>query len=92
MRARVNNTNDDIKYLISCGIGCTPVLDLSEFLTKSDSFIDYSLPIKCFSNNSSLDLSKVNLPLYIATKGPLDLDLMNVEIGRQKGEKVLECY
>ena len=68
------------------------VLDLSEFLTKSDSFIDYSLPIKCFSNNSSLDLSKVNLPLYIATKGPLDLDLMNVEIGRQKGEKVLECY
>ena len=92
LRARVNNTNDDIKYLISCGIGCTPVLDLSEFLTKSDSFIDYSLPIKCFSNNSSLDLSKVNLPLYIATKGPLDLDLMNVEIGRQKGEKVLECY
>ena len=92
LRARVNNTNDDIKYLISCGIGCTPVLDLSEFLTESDSFIDYSLPIKCFSNNSSLDLSKVNLPLYIATKGPLDLDLMNVEIGRQKGEKVLECY
>ena len=92
LRARVNNTNDDIKYLISCGIGCTPVLDLSEFLTKSDSFIDYSLPIKCFSNNSSLDLSKVNLPLYIATKGPLDLDLMNIEIGRQKGEKVLECY
>tara|TARA_B100001094_G_scaffold326305_1_gene382190 strand:+ start:65 stop:2488 length:2424 start_codon:yes stop_codon:yes gene_type:complete len=92
LRARVNDKNDDIKYLISCGIGCTPVLDLSEFLTKSDSFIDYSLPIKCFSNNSSLDLSKVNLPLYIATKGPLDLDLMNVEIGRQKGEKVLECY
>ena len=92
LRARVNETNEDIKYLISCGIGCTPVLDLSEFLTKSDSFIDYSLPIKCFSNNSSLDLSKVNLPLYIATKGPLNLDLMNVEIGRQKGEKVLECY
>ena len=92
LRARVNETNQDIKYLISCGIGCTPVLDLSEFLTKSDSFIDYSLPIKCFSNNSSLDLSKVNLPLYIATKGPLDLDLMNVEIGRQEGEKVLECY
>ena len=92
LRARVNDTNDDIKYLISCGIGCTPVLDLSEFLTKSDSFIDYSLPIKCFSNNSSLDLSKVNLPLYIATKGPLNLDLMNVEIGRQEGEKVLECY
>jgi beta-glucosidase len=92
LRARVNETNEDIKYLISCGIGCTPVLDLSEFLTKSDTFIDYSLPIKCFSNNSSLDLSKVNLPLYIATKGPLDLDLMNVEIGREKGEKVLECY
>ena len=92
LRARVNETNQDIKYLISCGIGCTPVLDLSEFLTKSDSFIDYSLPIKCFSNNSSLDLSKVNLPLYIATKGPLNLDLMNVEIGRQEGEKVLECY
>jgi beta-glucosidase len=92
LRARVNETNEDIKYLISCGIGCTPVLDLSEFLTKSDSFIDYSLPIKCFSNNSSLDLSKVNLPLYIATKGPLNLDLMNVEIGRQEGEKVLECY
>ena len=92
LRARVNETNQDIKYLISCGIGCTPVLDLSEFLSKSDTFIDYSLPIKCFSNNSSLDLSKVNLPLYIATKGPLDLDLMNVEIGREKGEKVLECY
>ena len=92
LRARVNETNQDIKYLISCGIGCTPVLDLSEFLTKSDTFLDYSLPIKCFSNNSSLDLSKVNLPLYIATKGPLDLDLMNVEIGREKGEKVLECY
>ena len=92
LRARVNETNQDIKYLISCGIGCTPVLDLSEFLTKSDTFIDYSLPIKCFSNNSSLDLSKVNLPLYIATKGPLDLDLMNVEVGREKGEKVLECY
>ena len=92
LRARVNETNQDIKYLISCGIGCTPVLDLSEFLTKSDTFIDYSLPIKCFSNNSSLDLSKVNLPLYIATKGPLDLDLMNVEIGREKGEKVLGCY
>ena len=92
LRARVNETNEDIKYLISCGIGCTPVLDLSEFLTKSDTFIDYSLPLKCFSNNSSLDLSKVNLPLYIATKGPLDLDLMNVEIGREKGEKVLECY
>ena len=92
LRARVNETNQDIKYLISCGIGCTPVLDLSEFLIKSDTFIDYSLPIKCFSNNSSLDLSKVNLPLYIATKGPLDLDLMNVEIGREKGEKVLECY
>ena len=92
LRARVNETNQDIKYLISCGIGCTPVLDLSEFLTKSDTFIDYSLPIKCFSNNSSLDLSKVNLPLYIATKGPLDLDLMNLEIGREKGEKVLECY
>tara|TARA_E500000178_G_scaffold351761_1_gene413606 strand:- start:3563 stop:5986 length:2424 start_codon:yes stop_codon:yes gene_type:complete len=92
LRARVNETNEDIKYLISCGIGCTPVLDLSEFLTKSATFIDYSLPLKCFSNNSSLDLSKVNLPLYIATKGPLDLDLMNVEIGREKGEKVLECY
>ena len=92
LRARVNETNQDIKYLISCGIGCTPVLDLSEFLTKSDTFIDYSLPIKCFSNNSSLDLSKVNLPLYIATKGPLDLDLMKVEVGREKGEKVLECY
>ena len=92
LRARVNETNQDIKYLISCGIGCTPVLDLSEFLTKSDTFIDYSLPIKCFSNNSSLDLSKVNLPLNIATKGPLDLDLMKVEVGREKGEKVLECY
>ena len=72
MRARVNETNEDIKYLISCGIGCTPVLDLSEFLTKSDTFIDYSLPLKCFSNNSSLDLSKVNYkdPLIIsATDG-----------------------
>ena len=59
---------------------------------KSEDFIEYSLPLKCFSNNSSLDLSKVNLPMYLATKGPLDLDLMNVEIGRDKGDKVLKCY
>ena len=84
--------NGDIKYLISCGIGCTPVVDLSEFLKESEDFIEYSLPLKCFSNNSSLDLSKVNLPMYLATKGPLDLDLMNVEIGRDKGDKVLKCY
>ena len=92
MKARLNETNGDIKYLISCGIGCTPVVDLSEFLKESEDFIDYSLPLKCFSNNSSLDLSKVNLPMYLATKGPLDLDLMNVEIGRDKGDKVLKCY
>ena len=59
---------------------------------ESEDFIEYSLPLKCFSNNSSLDLSKVNLPMYLATKGPLDLDLMNVEIGRDKGDKVLKCY
>ena len=92
MKARLNETNGDIKYLISCGIGCTPVVDLSEFLKESEDFIEYSLPLKCFSNNSSLDLSKVNLPMYLATKGPLDLDLMNVEIGRDKGDKVLKCY
>ena len=92
MKARLNETNGDIKYLISCGIGCTPVVDLSEFLKVSEDFIEYSLPLKCFSNNSSLDLSKVNLPMYLATKGPLDLDLMNVEIGRDKGDKVLKCY
>ena len=91
LKARVNEI-DDVKYLISCGIGCTPVVDLSEFLKKSDNFIDYSIPLKCFSNNSSLDLSKVNLPLYLASKGPLDIDLMNVEISKDEGEVTLKCY
>ena len=41
MKARLNETNADIKYLISCGIGCTPVVDLSEILKESEDFIEF---------------------------------------------------
>ncbi len=92
LKARINKIDGNVKYLISCGIGCTPVVDLTEFLSVSENFVDYSIPLKCFSNNSSLDLSKVNLPLYIATEGPLDMDLMKVEISKAQGEKTLKCY
>ena len=92
LKARINKIDGNVKYLISCGIGCTPVVDLTEFFSVSENFVDYSIPLKCFSNNSSLDLSKVNLPLYIATEGPLDMDLMKVEISKAQGEKTLKCY
>ena len=92
LNARVNDVSGEIKYILSCGIGCFPVIDLTEFLQVSEGFQNYSIPIKCFTNYSNLDLTKVNLPMYLATQGPLDIDISKANISRDAGEIVLSCY
>ena len=77
---------------MSCGLGCYPIVDLTEFLQLSDSFIDYSIPLKCLAQNEGLDLSKINLPFYLTSQGPIDVDLMTIDISNQKGDLVLSCY
>jgi len=39
-----------------------------------------------------LDLTKVNLPMYLATQGPLDIDISKANISRDAGDVVLSCY
>ena len=68
------------------------MIDLTEFLQVSEGFQNYSIPIKCFTNYSNLDLTKVNLPMYLATQGPLDIDISKANISRDAGEIVLSCY
>ena len=91
-KARVNSLNAETKFLMSCGLGCYPIVDLTEFLQPSDSFIDYSIPLKCLAQNEGLDLSKINLPFYLTSQGPIDVDLMTIDISNQKGDLVLSCY
>ena len=92
LTARVNEAGGDVKYILSCGIGCFPVIDLTEFFQDSKEFKDYSIPIKCFTNYSNLDLTRVNLPMYLATQGPLNIDISKVYISRDRGDAVLSCY
>jgi len=92
LTARVNEAGGDVKYILSCGIGCFPVIDLTEFFQVSKEFKDYSIPIKCFTNYSNLDLTRVNLPMYLATQGPLNIDISKVYISRDRGDAVLSCY
>ena len=91
-KARVNSLNAETKFLMSCGLGCYPIVDLTEFLQPSDSFIDYSIPLKCLAQNEGLDLSKINLPFYLTSQGPIDIDVMTIDISNQKGSLVLSCY
>ena len=92
LTARVNDIGGEIKYILSCGIGCFPVIDLTEFLQVSEGFKKYSIPVKCFTNYSNLDLTKVNLPMYLATQGPVDIDISKANISRDAGDVVLSCY
>ena len=92
LTARVNETGGEVKYILSCGIGCFPVIDLTEFFQVSKEFKDYSIPIECFTNYSNLDLTRVNLPMYLATEGPLNIDISKAYISRDKGDAVLSCY
>ena len=92
LTARVNDIDGEVKYILSCGVGCFPVVDLTNFLQESEDFIDYSIPLKCFTNYSNLDLTKVNLPMYLATQGPLDIDISKANISRVQGDMVLSCY
>lgn len=92
LNARVNDMDGEVKYILSCGVGCFPVLDLTKFLQISEDFKDYSIPLKCFTNYSNLDLTKVNLPMYLATQGPLDIDISKANISRDEGDVVLSCY
>ena len=92
LTARVNETGGEVKYILSCGIGCFPVIDLTEFFQVSKEFKDYSIPIECFTNYSNLDLTRVNLPMYLATEGPLNIDISKVYISRDRGNAVLSCY
>ena len=91
-KARVNSLDAETKFLMSCGLGCYPIVDLTEFLQPSDSFIDYSIPLKCLAQNEGLDLSKINLPFYLTSQGPIDIDVMTIDISNQKGNLVLSCY
>ena len=92
LTARVNDTGGEVKYILSCGVGCFPVIDLTEFFQTSKEFKNYSIPIECFTNYSNLDLTKVNLPMYLATQGPLDIDISKANISRVEGDMVLACY
>ena len=91
-KARVNSLDAETKFLMSCGLGCYPIVDLTEFLQPSDSFTDYSIPLKCLAQNEGLDLSKINLPFYLTSQGPIDIDVMTIDISNQKGSLVLSCY
>ena len=92
LNARVNDMDGEVKYILSCGVGCFPVVDLTKFLQISEDFKDYSIPLKCFTNYSNLDLTKVNLPMYLASQGPLDIDISKANISRDEGDVVLSCY
>jgi beta-glucosidase len=92
LTARVNDTGGEVKYILSCGVGCFPVIDLTEFFQTSKEFKNYSIPIECFTNYSNLDLTRVNLPMYLATQGPLNIDISKAYISRDRGDKVLSCY
>ena len=92
LTARVNETGGEVKYILSCGIGCFPVIDLTEFFQVSKEFKDYSIPIECFTNYSNLDLTRINLPMYLATEGPLNIDISKAYISRDRGNAVLSCY
>ena len=92
LTARVNDTSGGVKYILSCGVGCFPVIDLTEFFQVSKEFKDYSIPIECFTNYSNLDLTRVNLPMYIATQGPFNIDISKAYISRDRGDEVLSCY
>ena len=92
LNARVNDMDGEVKYILSCGVGCFPVVDLTKFLQISEDFKDYSIPLKCFTNYSNLDLTKVNLPMYLATQAPLDMDISKANISRDEGDVVLSCY
>ena len=68
------------------------MIDLTEFFQTSKEFKNYSIPIECFTNYSNLDLTRVNLPMYLATQGPLNIDISKAYISRDRGDKVLSCY
>ena len=92
INARVNDIGGGVNYILSCGVGCFPMIDLTNFLQVSEGFQNYSIPIKCFTNYSNLDLTKVNLPMYLATQGQLDIDISKANISRDVGDVVLSCY
>ena len=43
LNARVNDMDGEVKYILSCGVGCFPVVDLTKFLQISEDFKDYSI-------------------------------------------------
>ena len=54
--------------------------------------MEESLLLKCLAQNEGLDLSKINLPFYLTSQGPIDIDVMTIDISNQKGSLVLSCY
>ena len=90
LKMRTLEKNKPLYFILMCGFDCMGTLDFSDFIEQSQSFKDYSIPLKCLINQG-VDLSKVNIPFILMGEGPLEIDFKRIDFTNNKKGKALNC-
>ena len=82
-----------VSLSMNCGEQCTNGVPLQTTLTaikKTDQWARIAIPLSCFAE-AGVDLSRVDQPLMLTTKGQLDISLSSVRIAPPSGTQ-LSCH
>ena len=73
LNIRTLEKDKPLYFILMCGFDCMGTLNFTDYIEKSQSFRDYSIPLKCLTEQG-VDLSKVNIPFILMGEGPLEID------------------
>ena len=78
LNIRTLEKDKPLYFIFMCGFDCMGTLNFTDFIEKSQSFKDYSIPLKCLIDQG-VDLSKVNIPFILMGEGPLEIDFKSID-------------
>ena len=78
---KVEPPTGDVALRMDCGWPCSGAVDLTPVLKTMDAgeWNTVSVPVACFARRG-VDLSRVNTPFLIATRGALTVDIAEIAI------------
>ena len=90
LNIRTLEKDKPLYFILMCGFDCMGTLNFTDYIEKSQSFRDYSIPLKCLTEQG-VDLSKVNIPFILMGEGPLEIDFKRIDFTKSKKGKTLNC-
>ncbi len=80
-----SKVKEPIAVAMGCGDPCKGKVHIRKLLTKQTrkKWLTIPIPLNCFSKNGA-DLTKINAPFIIETKGKLKIRLKNIQLARSE--------